>query len=214
MSELTPLFIDLAGRIVIIVGGGSVAERKAQFFRTADVTVVSPTFTPELERMGAGGMVRLEHRKVTRDMLENLFEKAFLVVAATDDPGLNEEIGRFCLERGIPVNSASGPTGVVVPSVIDCSEIKIAISTGGRSPAMARYLRRRLEGAITEDDRAMVRLQETLRHRLKSMVGDQRERERLLGLVLEDEMVWKALGTSESDALAQAFRVIDSGREP
>ncbi len=79
---------------------------------------------------------------------------------------------------------------------------------------MARFLRRRLEGTITEDDRAMVRLQETLRHRLKSMVGDQRERERLLGLVLEDEMVWKALGTSESEALVQAFRVIDPGREP
>ena len=210
MPGMTPLFINLAGRPVVIVGGGSVGERKARFFREAEVSVISPTFTRGLERMGAAGELRLIRRKVTGDTFDELFAGAFLVVATTDDIGLNAEVYRFCREHGILVNAAAGPTDVVVPSMSECGEIAIAVSTGGRSPAMARRLRRRLEAAITDDDRAMVRLQEALRARLKPLVGNQQERERLLSRVLEDERVWAALKVSESRALELALQVIDA----
>lgn len=214
MPDMTPIFIDMAGRRIVIVGGGSVGERKARFFRRADVTVVSTGFTEELERRGAAGEIRLLRCRAGMDGMGGLVDGAFLVVAATDDAGLNADICRFCRDRGIPVNSASGPADVAIPSVAEAGEITLAVSTGGRSPAMARYLRRRLEAAITDDDRAMVRLQEALRARLKPLVPGQRERERILGLALEDEDVWKALETSESAALDLAMRIAGRRREP
>jgi len=213
MPGMTPLLINLKGRRIVIVGGGKVGERKARFFRDASVTVISPEFTPGLEQMGAGGEVRLERRKVNRHMLDGIFDNVFLVVAATSDSCLNEEICEFCRERGILANGATGHTDVIVPAVIERDSVLVAISTVGRSPAMARYLRGKLEAALTSEDLAMVRLQDTLRTKLMSLVAGQPDRDRLLSLVLEDCRVRDALKRSDAEALEIAMQVIVVHRE-
>ncbi len=206
MSEYLPLFIDFSCKKVVIFGGGAVGERKAKYFAPAEVVVVSSGFTPCLEAMGREGLIRLERRAITVKDVEPLIEGAFLVVAATGDVALNGEIARVAREAGILVNSATGESPVVVPSLFKRGDIMAAISTGGRSPAMARYVRLRLEASLREDVEKMVRLQERLRERLKLTVGDQRHREEILRAILDDPGVWEALGESEEKAFEAALK--------
>jgi precorrin-2 dehydrogenase/sirohydrochlorin ferrochelatase len=210
MGGYLPLFIDFSCRKVVIFGGGAVGERKAKYFAPAEVIVVSRGFTPCLEAMGKEGLVKLERRAVTLNDVEALIAGAFLVVAATGDKALNDEIARVAWESGILANSATGESPALVPSLLEKGDISIAISTGGRSPAMARYVRLRLEAALGEDVEKMLGLQERLRERLKLTVGDQKRREEILRAVLEDPDVWEALKESEEKAFEAAMRRVTS----
>jgi precorrin-2 dehydrogenase/sirohydrochlorin ferrochelatase len=206
MGEYLPIFIDFSGKKVVIFGGGSVGERKARYFAGAGVTVVSREFTPCLEEMGRDGVVRLDRRSIGSDDLASLIEGAFLVVAATGDKALNSEITRIAVERGILANNATGDSPAIIPSLIKKGDITIAISTGGRSPAMAKYLRKRLESSLGEDMGRMVKLQEMVREALRPIEKDQRRRERILWEILEDAEVWGALQESVERAMEVARR--------
>lgn len=206
MGEYLPLFIDFSGKKVVIFGGGTVGERKARYFAGATVTVVSREFTPCLEAMGRDGMIRLERRSVGSDDVASLIDDAFLVVAATGDKALNDEITRIAVERGILANNATGDSPAIVPSLVKKGDIMVAISTGGRSPAMAKYLRKRLELALGDDIGHMLSLQESARDALKSIEKDQKRREQILREILEDASVWEALQESDENAMEIARR--------
>ncbi len=206
MSGYQPLFVDFTGKKVVIFGGGAVGERKAAYFSGADVTVVSREFTPGLEAMPG---IRLVRKDVTGAIVPGLIEGAFLVVAATGDSALNSEITRIACDKGILVNAAEGGSDVILPSKIVQGDITIAISTGGRSPAMARYLRQRLEESLGTELSDMVRLQSELRETLKKNVPSQDERERLLRQVLEDRSIWEAINTSYKDAKRLAIERLE-----
>jgi precorrin-2 dehydrogenase/sirohydrochlorin ferrochelatase len=202
MAGYQPLFVDFTGKKVVIFGGGAVGERKAAYFAGADVTVVSREFTPGLQAMPG---IRPVVADVTARTVPGLIEGAFLVVAATGDSALNSEIARIAGNKGILVNAAEGGSDVILPSKIVQGDITLAISTGGHSPAMARYLRRRLEESLGKELSDMVRLQSELREALKKEVPSQDERERLLWKVLGDRSIWDALKTSYNDAKLLAF---------
>jgi precorrin-2 dehydrogenase/sirohydrochlorin ferrochelatase len=206
MVDYLPIFIDFSCRKVVIFGGGAVGERKSRYFSGAEVTVVSPEFTSCLEAMGRDGLVRLERRAVTVKDVGPLIEGAFLVVAATGDKAFNDGITKIAGSRGILVNNATGATPVAVPSVIKKGDVTMAISTGGHSPAMARYLRLRIEAALGEDLEGMVALQERLRDHLKKTVAVQKRREEVLRAVLEDPAVWEALKESPDKAFGAALK--------
>jgi precorrin-2 dehydrogenase/sirohydrochlorin ferrochelatase len=211
MVDYLPLFIDFSDKKVVIFGGGAVGERKSRYFSGAEVTVVSPEFTPCLEAMGRDGLVKLERRAVTVKDVPELIEGAFLVVAATGDPALNGEIGRIAGESGILANNATGEAAAggspaIVPSLLQKGDVMVAISTGGHSPAMARYLRLSVEAALAEDLEGMVALQERLRDHLKKTVAVQKRREEVLRAVLEDQAVWEALKESPDKAFGAALK--------
>jgi precorrin-2 dehydrogenase/sirohydrochlorin ferrochelatase len=209
MAAYQPLFVDFTGKKVVIFGGGTVGERKAAYFAGADVTVVSREFSAGLRTMPG---VRLVSCDVTVGAVPGLIENAFLVVAATGDSALNREIVRVASGAGIIVNSAEGGSDVILPSKLVQGDIMIAISTGGHSPAMARYLRLRLEESLGAELSDMVRLQSELREALKKTVPSQDERERLLRLVLEDRSIWETLKTSYKDAKHLAIEKLDRER--
>lgn len=206
MSEHLPLFIDFKGRKVVIVGGGSVGERKAVFFKEGDVTVVSDEFTPGLEEMGRAGKIKLERRSIKPEDAKSIMDGAFLVVAATGDPQLNEAIVREAAARSTLSNSATGDGTVILPSVIKKSGIEVAISTGGRSPAMAKFLRQWLQASLSEDIERMLELQERVRKKLKVSVPDQKRREAVTRKILEDPDIWDALEASPDAAYELAMR--------
>ncbi|HMK45864.1 MAG TPA: bifunctional precorrin-2 dehydrogenase/sirohydrochlorin ferrochelatase [Methanocella sp.] len=211
MSDYLPLFIGFTGRRVVIFGGGVVGERKARYFAgVSDVLVVSPEFTPGLEAMGGVSLVR---ETVALAGIGMHVSGAFLVVAATGDHDLNREIVRVCGERGVLANSADGGSDVILPSMICRGDISIAIATGGKSPAMSKYLRQRLESVLSEDLANMVRLQADVRGVLKRVVPEQKDRERLLWEVLNTPAVWEAMKTSYEAALTLALKKVE-GREP
>jgi precorrin-2 dehydrogenase/sirohydrochlorin ferrochelatase len=209
MAVYQPLFVNFTGKKVVIFGGGAVGERKAAYFAGADLTVVSREFSAGLRAMQG---VRLISSDITADAVPGLIENAFLVVAATGDSALNREIMRVAGDAGIIANSAEGGSDVILPSKIVRGDITIAISTGGHSPAMAKYLRQRLEESLGTEFSDMVRLQSELREKLKKTVPSQDERERLLWEVLGDQSIWNALKTSYKDANLLAIEKLENKR--
>ncbi|MCD1296262.1 precorrin-2 oxidase [Methanocella sp. CWC-04] len=208
MGTIIPLFIDLEGRNIIVFGGGGVGERKARLFSAGNVRVISAHFTQGLEKMGQDGIIKLERRSIVPEDVPGIIGGAFLVIAATSDKALNDDIKNIAEKSGVMVNNATGESGIIVPSVLTRGDITIGISTGGKSPGMSRYIRETLEDVINEDHAAMVRLQDSVRESLKSMVPDQKERERLLWKILEDREIWDALSVSYDKALDMAMELI------
>lgn len=143
-----PIYIDIEDRSVIIIGGGNVCARKAETMMKygARVTVISPDFTDEIEKWAAEGCLQLRRKHYeTADI-----EGANMVIASTDDQTVNEKIAADCRERRIPVNvvDVTPLCEFIVPAIIETGSIQIAISTGGRSPALARTLKEDLQRTV------------------------------------------------------------------
>jgi siroheme synthase-like protein len=136
-----PIFLELAGKPVLVVGAGKVALRKTKGLLEAGaaVTVVAPRAEPEFARLP----VTLHHRAFRPDDLRG----AVLAFAATDDRRVNHAVMLAARRRRIPVNvaDARGECSFIVPARISRGNIQIAISTSGESPRMAAALRRKIE---------------------------------------------------------------------
>lgn len=202
---MIPLMLDLAGRRVLVFGGGDVGARKAAFFEhEAEVTVISRSFSPDLD----GLAIQRQEADISAlpdETLRELLSGTFLAVAATPDPDLNDRIGRLCAGAGVLFNNAAGvPGDVIVPSVVRGNRFLIAISTRGKSPAVSRYLRMRLEAEHADLDR-MIELQEEVRSMLRETEPDQGERSRILWEILSDDDIRAALGTDYGRARTLAI---------
>lgn len=188
---MIPLFHDLDGERVVIFGGGSVAARKAAYFADeATVVVVARVFEDRFQ------VIECDCRRteIDAELVESLVADAFLVVPATDDEQLNERIGAIAAAAGCLVNPVDHRGGTVTPSTIDGSNITVAISTHGQSPATSKYLRKRLEPEIERAD-PMVELQASLRDRLADREAS--ERHQILWEVLDDTEIWRALSDGD-----------------
>ncbi|MDB9822885.1 bifunctional precorrin-2 dehydrogenase/sirohydrochlorin ferrochelatase [Deltaproteobacteria bacterium] len=139
-----PILVDLKGKKAVVVGGGIVAQRKIEALLEcgADVYVISPALTPELQKHLEEEKITLQGREFSRDYIQG----AFLVIAATDDPELNHRVSEFAREKGVLVNAVDQPSDCdfIVPSVIRRGDLLIAASTSGKSPAMAKRIREKL----------------------------------------------------------------------
>lgn len=146
-----PLLLDLKNRTVLVVGGGGVAERKVESLieTGAAVTVVSPEVTPALEMLADWKTIRILKRKFEESDLEG----AMLVITATDDVQVQEFVAQAARARNILVNTVDQPRlcDFIVPAVVRRGDIVLAISTSGKSPALAAALRTQLEEHITEN---------------------------------------------------------------
>lgn len=136
-----PIFLDLAGKPVLVVGAGKVALRKTKGLLEAGaaVTVVAPRAEPEFARLS------LTMRR--RGFRASDIRGAVLVFAATDDRTVNHAVAQSAKRHGIPVNvaDARAECSFVVPARITRRNLQIAISTGGESPRVAAALRRKIE---------------------------------------------------------------------
>jgi uroporphyrin-III C-methyltransferase/precorrin-2 dehydrogenase/sirohydrochlorin ferrochelatase len=143
-----PVFFDLNGQHVLIVGGGEVAARKVSLLeRTgARITLVAPDIAPELRERGARGQLTLIEREFAPDDLAG----ARLVIVATSRRAINRWIANLSDARAIPVNVVDDreASRFIVPAIIDRDPVLVAVSTGGASPVLARRLRERLEALL------------------------------------------------------------------
>lgn len=139
-----PLMLKVKGEPCLVVGGGPVALQKARALRKAgaDVTAVSPDFSPAFERLAV--------RRVRRKFRPADVAGRVLVIAGTDRPEVNRAVYVACRKRGIPVNVVDVPDlcSFIVPSIVRRGPVVVAISTSGQSPPLAKALRRRLEAIL------------------------------------------------------------------
>ena len=159
-----PALLNLRGRNCVVVGGGRVAERKIRTLLTsgADVTVVSPRITAGLRRLVSSERIVHKPRRYRKGDLRG----AFLVIAATSDEGVNRRVYE---DSEALINSVDMPEycNFIVPSVVSKGPLKIAISSSGLSPSIARTLREELEDYIPDDLSAFLTGLESLRRKIK-----------------------------------------------
>ena len=143
-----PIFLDIENRDVVIIGGGIVCERKAETMLKygAKVTIVAPEFTGVIHQYAKEGQVKLKEKRYDESDLDG----ASIVIASTDDERVNEQIAHDCRRRKIPVNvvDVTPLCEFIVPAIVEAGNIQIAVSTGGKSPAIARTLKEDLQRAI------------------------------------------------------------------
>jgi len=143
-----PIFLDVEDRGVVIIGGGNVCARKAETMLRygARVTVVSPEFTGEIEQWACGGAIAIKRKAYDASDLDG----ASIVIASTDDQRVNEQIAADCRARKIPVNvvDVTPLCEFIVPAIVESGSITIAVSTGGKSPALARTLKEDLQRMV------------------------------------------------------------------
>lgn len=141
-----PLMIQLEDEPVLVVGGGETALRKVKILLEfgAAVDVIAPVFRPELEELPIGRQART----FRQDDLEGKFWR--LVVAATDDRTVNRAISEGCQALGIPVNVVDDPElcTFIFPAIVKQQEVVCAVSSGGRSPLVAQWVKRQLQQVL------------------------------------------------------------------
>ena len=146
MPDLLPLFVNLAGRRVVLVGGGPVAAGKlVQLVAAgADVVVVSPDVHPDIEQSG----VRIVRRRFAADDLD----EAWLVVAAAP-PEVNRAVAAAAGTRRIFVNAVDDPANATafLSGVVRRDGVTLAISTSGEAPGLTALLREALDAILPRD---------------------------------------------------------------
>ncbi|MEX1669418.1 siroheme synthase CysG [Zhongshania guokunii] len=206
--EFLPLFTDLRNKPCLLVGGGQVALRKARLLckAGAKLRLVAHEILPELATLclNAGGEC------IRGDYGDHLLDDVFLVIAATDDEELNKRVSEACHGRHIPVNVVDNPDlcSVILPAIIDRSPLIIAVSSGGKSPVLARLMRSRLEASIPATYGRLAHLVGSFRDAVKARFADIDDRRHFWEQTLQGpiaEMVFAGKDKVASDMLSEAI---------
>jgi uroporphyrin-III C-methyltransferase/precorrin-2 dehydrogenase/sirohydrochlorin ferrochelatase len=175
--QYLPLSFDLRGKTVVLVGGGTVAFRKAKTLISAQahLLVIAPDIDDAFE---------LEFSEQIKDKSINFKQKPFsesdlleinnciLVVAATNNLSVNEKVSKLAQLKNIPVNVVDQPqlSTVIFPSIVNRDPISIAISTGGKAPVLARLLRAKIESSIPTYYGELANIVDSYRHEVKELL--------------------------------------------
>lgn len=136
-----PALLDLKDKQCCVIGGGSVAVRKAKSLRAAGarVTVIAPRLSKDMALLAKKGAVMRIHGAYQKKYLKG----AFLVIAATADPRVNFRVSSDAARMGILANIVDRPaeSNFIVPAVLHKDDLIIAVSTSGRAPALSRRIK-------------------------------------------------------------------------
>jgi len=188
-QHLYPMMIDLTGRRCLVVGGGTVAERKVASLLAGggDVIVVSPALTSGLMERFQSGEIECRFRPYRSEDGEG----CFLVIAATDNEAVNRQVFEDARVRGQWINVVDRPDlcNFIVPSAVRRGKLTIAVSTAGASPSLAKEIRKRLESEYGPEYELFLDLLVEMRKRIQSEVDDTQLRYRLMANLVRDEWI-------------------------
>jgi len=150
MNMWFPLFVNLENKKVLVIGGGKIAYKKITKILeySANVTIVAEKIEEEkllqLENVKIVDNKRIENDK---DIIEELVKDYFLVIAATNDEELNENIAKICDSRGILINNISSKTemNAMFGGIVKNDEFQIAVSTGGKNCRRSRAMKSEIQ---------------------------------------------------------------------
>ncbi|MDT0620364.1 precorrin-2 dehydrogenase/sirohydrochlorin ferrochelatase family protein [Croceitalea vernalis] len=174
-NELYPVFLKVNNLNVLIVGGGNVAEEKLTFLLksspNAKVKMISPMYRDATKELAKNHQVKLYKGKYKKRFLK----KKHIVIATTDKPSVNEKVYADCRKRSILVNVADNPPfcDFYMGGIVTKGNVKVAISTNGKSPTTAKRLRQFFEDVIPENIDDLVK---NLNEYRKTIKGDFEEK--------------------------------------
>lgn len=182
-----PMFVQLKYKKCLVIGGGNVALRKIQVLKDfeADVTVIAPEMNSQIRQIP-------KICRIFRSFMEEDFEQADLVVAATDDKDINHAISVACRQRKIPVNAVDQKEdcSFIFPSYVKEGEVVAAFSSGGQSPVITQYLKKEIKPVLTNELGQIAQTLGTLRTMTKECIETEELRkafyQELLQIGLED----------------------------
>jgi precorrin-2 dehydrogenase / sirohydrochlorin ferrochelatase len=195
------LLIDLKldGKTVMVIGGGAEAHRKLQSVLDsgAKIWVISREFCDEVQKLGDAKKVALLKTGIKdgQAFVDSLSPKPYILLAATNDSNLNLGLVKAAKHYGCMVYSVDNPqlSDFILPAVAHVGDVKVAVSTGGKSPAMAHILRERIEKLVTPQDLLEIELQEKARAILKTKISDSNQRSKLLYEIMDNVNIKRAL---------------------
>ena len=181
--DWTSIYLKTSNLNVFILGTGEVATRRANRFldHGANVKLAGNNMEPELADKGA--------ELCSAEDVDELVKWADLVVVASGDEDLSDYVSK--ISEGKLINRADFPDrgNVIVPTSFEIGDVEISIFTNGKSPLMARQLRKKIQSIITDEDIMEIELQDYARLKLKNVVEDQKERREYLYGIFEDEKI-------------------------
>ena len=182
-----PFYIDIENKKCIIVGGGKIALQKLRkiILFNPDITVIAPEICDEIKKTG----VKTKCRKFIDKDIKN----AFMVISATDDEKLNAHIFELCRAENILVNTVDDKEkcGFIFPSIIKKDDLTIGITTSGKSPLYAKYLRQQIENILDGINPEIIEILSKYRPIIKAKINSEylrkKANEKILDLCINSE---------------------------
>ena len=206
-----PVHLDINNRNVLVVGGGGVGSRKVRTLLAcgARVTVVSLEASRQLLDLATSGEIILEKRSYQSDDLNGMF----LVIGATNDEKLNRQISGDADRLNTLCNIADRPEvcNFILPSIVHRDDLVITISTSGKSPALAKKLRKTLEYQFGKEYGVFLKLMGAVRKKLLSQAHQPEAHKHLFEKLIAADLIAKIREgkTAEIDALL--FEILGEG---
>src|SRR5215470_5281785 len=202
-----PIYLDLKGRKALVVGGGAIAEGKALQLIAAGarVTIVSPELTEALRASVERG--EINHRNGS--LIEEDLTGVILVISATNDRKVNEEVRHAAAARGSLCNVVDQPDlcNFITPALVTRGELQISVSTGGGSPTLTQRVKREVAALIGEEYGVLLEIAAEMRAAAKDRIADFERRRDVLRAFIESDALdlIRAGRRDEARALARQY---------
>ncbi len=204
-----PMYVELANKKCVVVGGGRVAQRKVEELLStgAQIRLISPEARKEIQELAEEEVLQWERREFEPKDLEG----AFLAFAATDREEVNRRVAKEAHKRGALVNVADLPElcDFLVPSIVRRGDLTIAISTKGASPALAKRLRLQLERTFGLEYETYLVFLAKWREDLKERVEPQAKRAEVLKAIINSDCLELIRSSEFEKAHARVEQIIE-----
>ena len=206
-----PIHLDIQNRNCLVVGGGQVGTRKVMTLLKcgAKVTVVSPVISETLKDLEKSASLTLKARPYRSADLEGMF----LVIGATDDETLNQQVSSDAESRNTLCNIADRPAvcNFILPSIVQRDDLVITVSTSGRSPALAKKLRKTLECQFGPEYGDFLQLLGAIRKKLLSQAHEPEVHKPLFEQLINSNLIEMIQEDKIKDIDALLFNILGEG---
>jgi len=203
-----PVLLNLNEKPVIVLGGGPVAERKVLPLLAcgARVTVISPSLTKKLSYLAQAGAIRYRKKRWGPADVRG----AFMILATTNDPKGNADAARRIDSELHLINVADDPSlcNFIMPSVITRGNLIIAVSTSGKSPALARRIRQELEKSFGTAYGQFVRLLGDIRDQVRKQVPSIRRQRNIMNRLAASDVLSLLRAGHQAQASRRIRRIV------
>jgi precorrin-2 dehydrogenase/sirohydrochlorin ferrochelatase len=206
-----PVYLDIQNRNCLVVGGGSVGTRKVKMLLKcgATVTVISPVVSEPLKSLANNKTITLHQRNYRSSDLAGVF----LVIGATDDEQLNRQISQDANRLDLLCNIADQPRdcNFILPSIVNRGDLTISVSTSGKSPALAKKLRKSLNEQFGDEYAVMLQLMGAIRKKLLNRSHEPEAHKKLFEQLINAGLVDMIREDNTADIDALLFNVLGKG---